>query len=171
MGEPVVEYEVLDGVGELNITSAGEGGVPMGRVENEWDLRLNELVPVHMTIGMGVGELNLDLRKVYLESLSVEMGVGELDIDLSRPWPIDLEVTIDCGIGEVTIRIPSSIGVEIEDHNFIGEVHAAGLIRRGNIYVNELHGKTPTTLRIRVETSIGEIHIITGEEEIPGIRT
>ena len=60
--EPGLNYEVVGDSGELSVHQRGlTEGIPTRDVRNEWDLRLNDVVPVDLTVQMGGGVGNLDL--------------------------------------------------------------------------------------------------------------
>jgi hypothetical protein len=54
--QPRVDYEVVGNSGDLTVQQQGLGeGIPTTDVRNEWDLRLNEKVPVDLAVQMGGG--------------------------------------------------------------------------------------------------------------------
>jgi hypothetical protein len=90
----------------------------------EWDLRLNEDVPMEMQVSMGAGRSDLRLGGLALTRLDVTRGAGEVvvdlsgstsltrlnvgggaggvAVDLSGTWQQDLEATIEGGLGKRT---------------------------------------------------------------------
>jgi len=148
---------------------------------NEWGLKLNEDVPMDMTIGLGAGRSNLALGTLALTSLNIEggagevdldlsnseslsrldfdMGAGEVTIDLSGDWNNDLDARLTGGLGEVTLRLPSDVGVRVNVETGIGGVDASGLTKDGNIYTNDAYGVSDVTLLIDLEAGVGQIHL------------
>lgn len=148
---------------------------------NEWDLNLNEDVPVEMRIDLGAGRSNLALGTLALTNLTVNGGAGEVDLDLSSSqslsrldfdmgaggvtidltgeWGKDLDARLTGGLGEITLRLPSNVGVRVEVQTGIGGVDASGLTKDGNIYTNDAYGVSAVTLLIDVEGGVGQIHL------------
>ena len=179
--KPVVEYTVNDGLGQLIIQQPKNRGTPRGNFSNEWDLRLNNNVPMDMKINLGVGEADIELSNLNLTSLYIEIGVGEVTLDLSDSRSItnldiemgigdalidltgirekDLNATIEGGIGELTLRLPNDVGVRGDAEKGIGDIKANNLNVDGNTYCNDIYGKTNVTLRFNIEIGVGDINL------------
>jgi hypothetical protein len=52
----------------------------------EWDLRLNDDLPMEMNVGLGAGRAALKLGSLSLTKLNVEVGAGEVVLDLTGDW-------------------------------------------------------------------------------------
>jgi hypothetical protein len=184
--KPIVSYEVNDGVGSLRVSQEGNfDGFPFSRnVTNEWDVRLNDDMPLDMTVTFGAGEghlnlatLNLrtltveggagladiDLGGSPLESLNVTSGVGETTVDLTGLWENDLTATITGGVGELTLRLPRNVGVRVQTQSGLGGVNANGLTQNGDIYTNDAYGESAVTLNLNVTGGVGGINLEPGE--------
>ena len=184
--KPVVSYEVEEGRGDLSVdmpdgewSSFGDG------VKYEWNLRLNDDVPIEMFVELGAGESHLDLSSLSLtrlkvmngagethvdvggnptlEKLNIYTGAGEVELDLTGRWDHDLDASIKGGVGEITVRLPSNVGVRVDASKGIGSIKADGFIKEGGDYVNEAYGKTAVTLSIDITAGIGEIRLETEE--------
>ena len=88
------------------------------------------------------------------------MGVGELNMDLRGAPKNDYGVSVHGGVGEATIYLPERVGVDAEVHGGIGGIHAPGLEKRGDRYVNAAYGHAKTTVELEVHGGIGAIHLI-----------
>ena len=189
--KPILLYDVEGSHGTLSVRMPEGQWSNFGRgVKYEWDLRLNDDVPLDMYIELGAGESHLDLASIHLERLKVTngagatsvdlggnptlrklniyTGAGEVELDLVGDWDHDLDASIKTGIGKITIKLPAGVGVRVDASKGIGSVKASGLHKEGGDYVNEAYGKTGATLSIDIEAGIGEINLeleeISGEE-------
>ena len=55
--KPDVSYSVSGGVGDLQVLQPDSGGVYLvGVVRNDWNLRLNDAVPINLVVNLGAGE-------------------------------------------------------------------------------------------------------------------
>jgi hypothetical protein len=150
--------EVKDSGVDVGITSL----VDLVEFRNEWDLRLNEDVPMEMIIDLGFGSSNLILGALTLTSLTINGGAGEVTIDLTGDWQKDLEARIMGGLGDIHLRLPADVGVRIEVDTGIGTVDASGLTRDGNTYTNDAYGVSDVTLQIHIGGGVGNIDVDLG---------
>ncbi len=180
--KPVVSYEVEAGRGDLSVrmprgqwSNFGEG------VKYEWDLRLNDDVPVDLYVELGAGESRLDLASLHLmrlkvmtgagethvdvggnptlTKLNIYSGAGEVELDLVGHWDHDLDASIKGGVGEITVKLPSDVGVRVDVSKGIGSIKADGFMKDGGDYVNDAYGKSGVTLSIDINAGIGEIRL------------
>lgn len=154
--EPRVESSVTNGVGQVTITQDSRS-VHMGRSQNDWNLHFNKDVPLELRIDMGAGQGNLHLRDVPITRLDLNIGAGQVDVDLTGDRKADLSVDIEGGVGQASIRLPKNVGVIAHASGGIGSIDVHGLKHDGDSYTNEAYGKSPTTIRLKVEGGIGQI--------------
>jgi hypothetical protein len=151
----------------------------------EWDLRLNDDVPIEMSIQMGAGTADLELGSLSLTSLDVNagagdvtvdlagavsltrlnvgIGAGQVTVDLTGDQQVDLDAEIKGGAGQATLRLPRDVGVRVDVETGLGKVNASGLKKDGDAYVNDAYGKSDVTLRIDVKAGLGAIDLELGE--------
>src|SRR3712207_3050425 len=85
--EPRVDYEVVGNSGELTVQQQGLGeGFPTTDVRSEWDLSLNDAVPVDLAVQMGGGVGNPDRDSITLRGLNLDVGAGASSVDLAGDW-------------------------------------------------------------------------------------
>ncbi|HLY17022.1 MAG TPA: toast rack family protein [Bryobacteraceae bacterium] len=158
-GKPEVQYDISGTQGTLTVRQPPHHGIG-GNDKNQWDLRLNEDVPMDVTVKMGAGQGRLDLGNTALHSLDVDVGAGEMKVDLTGHPRGDIDVRVRGGVGEATVRLPRRARLDVEAHGGIGEISARGLTKRGDRWVNEPTGESPATLHVNVSGGIGQINLI-----------
>lgn len=126
---------------------------------NEWDLRLNNDVPMNLNLDMGAGTSDLQLAGLSLTGLDVSLGAGESTIDLSGGWASDLDATIDAGAGDISIRLPRDVGVRVEVVAGLGTIDAPGLTQVGNVYTNDAYEASDVTLQVAIKAGVGRINL------------
>lgn len=156
---PRVDYNVASGVGQLSI-SQDDQSTHFGVSHNEWNLHFANDVPLELKIEMGAGQGNFRLRDLPLTRLDLEMGAGQVDVDLTGDRKKDLDADLEGGVGQASIRLPKNVGVIVRASGGIGAVSARGLKHDGDEYTNDAYGKTPATIRLKVEGGVGEISLI-----------
>jgi predicted membrane protein len=112
---------------------------------------------MELKIDMGAGQGNLHLRDVPLTRLDLNIGAGQVDVDLTGDRKVDLTADIEGGVGQANIRLPKNVGVIVHASGGIGSIDAHGLKHEDDTYTNDAYGKTPATIRLKVEGGIGEI--------------
>jgi hypothetical protein len=157
--KPEVHYSSAAGRGALTITQPGSSS-SLTHTSKEWDLHLNNGVPMELQINLGGGEARLDLGSLTLRDLEVQVGAGELNLDLRGTPKKSYEVRIQGGAGEATLRLPSSVGVEAKVQGGIGEVNASGFHQDSSRYFNDALGKSNVTIHLDVQGGVGEIKLI-----------
>jgi hypothetical protein len=158
--KPEVNYDVTGDAGELSVEQGSGEDVPVGgEVRNEWDLHLNDDVPIDLSVEMGAGESDLDLDSLTLTGLDLQMGAGKTTVDLTGDYDRDLSATIEGGVGEATVRLPGAVGVKVNAEGGLGAINAQGLQREGDAYVNDAYGDSDVTLDVDVRGGVGRINL------------
>jgi hypothetical protein len=158
--EPGVDYEVVGDSGELSVHQRGlTEGIPTRDVRNEWDLRLNEELPVDLTVQMGGGVGNLDLDSLTLTGLNLDVGAWATTVDLTGGWERDLSAVVRGGAGEVTLLLPSQMGVRVNAGTRLGRIKADGLRKQGEAFVNDAYGGSDATLQVDITGGVGQINL------------
>lgn len=179
--QPEVHYTVSHDLGHLRVSQPAYRNplpVNLGDIRYEWDLRLNSGVPMDLSVTMGAGEGDLvlsgllldsfdfkggaggiliDLRGSSLGDLDVALGAGDVTVDLSGLWLQDVAATIKGGLGRVTLILPGSSGVRVTTQGMLSRINAPGLANDGGVYTNGAYGHSDVTMRIDIESGIGEI--------------
>lgn len=126
---------------------------------NEWDLRLNNDVPMNLSLDMGAGPSDLQLAGLSLTGLDIRLGAGKSTVDLSGGLTRDLDVNINTGAANITVRLPRDVGVRVEVEAGVGRIEASGLRHDWNVYTNEAYGTSEVTLQINIVAGIGQINL------------
>jgi len=126
---------------------------------NEWDLRLNNDIPMNLSLDIGAGTSDLQLADLSFTSLDIMLGAGKSTVDLTGGWTHDVNVTVDSGAANIALRLPKDIGVRVEIEAGPHTIEASGLTQDGNVYTNAAYGSSGVTLQIDLEIGIGQIKL------------
>ena len=157
--KPQVHYRSFAGRADLSVRQP-EGSRHFGNSKYDWDLRLNDEIPMDVLVHFGAGEARLNLGSLNLRSLEVDMGVGEINLDLRGTPRRDYEVRIRGGVGEATVHLPTDAGIYAIAQGGIGEIKVRGLRQEGRHWVNDLYGNAKTQIRVDVRGGIGGINLL-----------
>lgn len=160
--KPEVNYTVTGGVGELKVSQPSSSGASVAKdIRYDWNIQLNNDIPVDLRTILGAGDGNLRLGGMSLTDLKVQSGAGNATLDFSGVWKRDLNASVDAGIGDLSIVVPRYTGTAINVSQGIGSIEiGSGLKSQGGAYVNDAYGKTATTLRINIRAGIGKIRLM-----------
>jgi hypothetical protein len=144
--------------GELRISQGETQGFGVG-VESRWDLRLNEGVPLDVTAKLGAGEAELNLGELNLRNLQVGIGAGQVHVDLRGTPKQSFGVRIEGGVGETVVYLPRSVGISATAAGGLGSISVNGLEKRGERWVNAGHESDAVQITVDVKGGIGEIRL------------
>lgn len=156
---PTVDYVVGGDEGELTIEQPEVETVRLDSYRYEWDLRLNEDVPMTLDVALGAGKSEIDVSALSITSVDLEMGVGAVTVDLTGDRRRDVDVRIRGGVGEATVLLPDDVGVRASVSGGLGDVEANGMQRDGNSYVNDAYGESEATIALDIEGGVGGIEL------------
>jgi len=156
-GAPKVDYSIAGTTGDLRISQDDNDNHIRTTSDNHWTVHFANDVPIEIKIDMGAGHGNLRLRDIDVTRLNLDMGAGQVDVDLTGDRKSNLTADIEGGVGEANIRLPKNIGVIVNASGGIGTIDAHGLKHDGDEYTNELYGKSPVTIHLKVEGGVGRI--------------
>ena len=160
--KPDVRYNASGDRGTLTIEQPSGRHNYRGRTRNNWDIRLNNHVPMHMDINMGAGRANLIFAGLNLNQFNLNAGAGEADIDLDGAWQHDLNASIHGGVGKLTLHLPGDVGVRARVQGGLGAIHASGFTKKGDTYINSFYGGSKVNLYINIQGGIGEVNLLMG---------
>jgi hypothetical protein len=158
-------YTVTGEQGTLTFAHASPDVVPRferaPQFRSKSAIKLNNDVPLVLSVAMGVNEGHLQLDGLNLYQLNLATAVGNAEIDLRGEWQRSFAVLIEGGFGETRVRLPSNTGVRVRfgEEEDGSKIKMAGLTRADNSYVNDAWGKTMATLELTIEADEGEIRL------------
>ncbi len=159
-GIPRVDYTVSGSTGDLRVSQDDSDSHIRTTSDNHWTLHFANDVPLEIKIEMGAGRGNLRLRDIQISRLNLDIGAGQVDIDLTGDRKSDLTADIEGGVGEANIRLPKNVGVIVNASGGLGTINAHGLKHDGDEYTNDLYGKSPVTIHLKVEGGVGTITLM-----------
>lgn len=140
-------------------------GMPKGasspmfaNTKNNWTITLPKGVATDLSLELGVGTSDVDLRGLDLTALEVLTGVGETTVDLSGPRTTGLSGRVEAGIGELTLRLPSNVGVRIiSQKSGVGHLSAKGFTESGADFTNAAWSGTGPKIDIELVRGVGDV--------------
>ena len=157
--KPVVRYTPSSFRSQLSIEQpAVHSAGPSFRYE--WNLRLNNQLPLEVVTNLGAGNADMNLGGLNLRHVEVHMGVGNLDMNLRGNPQRDYDVEIHGGVGNATVRLPSTVGIVADASGAIGHIEARGLEKQAGRWVNRASTTAKVNIHLDVKGGIGNITLI-----------
>jgi len=157
--KPEVRYSATGFRGELSVEQPS-GSPTAKNSRNEWNVRLNDSVPMDLVVKFGAGEAKLNLASLSLRSVQVEMGAGTLEMDLRGQPKRDYDVRIRGGVGEATVRLPRDAGIQANATGGLGSINVRGLTKKeGDRYENDAYEHAKVRIHVDVKGGIGNINL------------
>jgi len=157
--KPEVEYTN----GTLVVRQPDVRGLPtlqgISDYRNEWGLRLNDEVPMGLSVDVGAGTSVLQLAGLSLTRLDITLGAGIYTVDLSGDWARDLDVTINAGAAEVSVQLPKNIGTRVKVEEGPHLIEAPSLAQDEDGYTNAAYGASDVTMQVDIKAGIGRINL------------
>jgi hypothetical protein len=153
--KPIIERSP----GKLRISQGDSTGFGVG-AESRWDLRLSDGVLLDVVAKLGAGEAELALGELNLQSLQVGIGAGQVHVDLRGAPKQSYGVRIEGGVGETVVYLPRSVGISATAAGGLGSISVNGLEKRGERWVNAGHENDSVQITVDVKGGIGEIRLL-----------
>ncbi len=173
--KPAVRYDEMDGHGCLTVIQPPEpDGVYLGVKRNEWNIRLNDRMPMSLGLSAGGGDLTVDFDGTNLTALTLDTGSGSAKIVLHGDHPLLQSAAMDAGSGDLQdSRLDGSFplletvsantgGGNIDDLALTGTFAVLAEVKissgSGNIS-SDLSGTWQTDAAVNVSTGAGDIDL------------
>ncbi len=104
--------ETADHVQKVGLETTGNWNF-WGRHANNFDLALNNDMPLSLTLGTGATDMTIDLTTINATNVSIDTGASDVKLimgdkpDLSR-------VSVDAGASSISITLPKTVGAKID---------------------------------------------------------
>ena len=133
--------------------------LPLGsRRQEAWDVTVRPAFPVEITVALGVGDAEMDLRGLSLTRLDVRGGVGTYDVTLSERG--SYAVTVNGGIGDIRLTVPEGVAARVRVDQGLGAVEIDERFEReGRFYYTPGYDEAAERLDIDIDGGIGAITV------------
>jgi hypothetical protein len=157
--KPVIEHRSNTSGGELTISQGDTRGFAIGNSVSRWELRLNNGMPLDIVGKLGAGEAQMNLGALTLRGVDIGIGAGEVHVDLRGTPKQSYSVRINGGVGETVVLLPRTVGITAMAAGGLGTISVNGLEKRGDRWINAGHENDSVQITVDVKGGIGEIQV------------
>ncbi len=158
---PEVTHSTTGGEGYLLLQHPTTllGFFHLGPIRNAWDIKLNNTLPIELSIKMGAGRSNLKMGWLNLQNLDIKGGAGELVLDLTGRWNTNCIINVEMGVGSLHLILPDKAGVRLHPQTGIGTIDTGPLIQQNDAYINRHFEEADVILDISLKSGIGPVTV------------
>lgn len=159
-GEPIQRKSVSGDTATLDIEQP-QGSISIGPTRGpDWNLHLNNGIPIRLNVDAGVGETRLDLRQLKLTDLALNAGVGSVTVQ----FPENAGMTtakVNGGVGGLEVIIPTGVEARITTHSGLGGTDVDRRFQKqgNNMYQSAGYSGAKNKLDLDVDVGIGGVDI------------
>jgi hypothetical protein len=168
--KPKIEYNVVGSQGKLIVRQPREVGIVGPNARNEWDLAINEDIPMDLRIDMSSGNCDFNMDSSRLKTLEIDSSSGNVDATLIGNQSLLQEVNIDLSSGAASLDLsgdyPSLSTLVIKsssgnvDADLTGNYSALSSVdldlSSGNVFA-DLTGNWENDAQVELAASSGQI--------------
>lgn len=103
--KPKIEYNVVGSQGKLIVRQPREEGIVGPNARNEWDLTVNEDIPLNLSIDMNSGNCDFNMDSSLLKTLEIDSSSGNVYAALLGNQSLLKEVNIDMSSSAVSLDL------------------------------------------------------------------
>ena len=126
----------------------------------DWNLVLNEEIPLSLQIKGGASEIRLNLTNLKVNDLDLQTGANSTVIRLPENAG-HTRVRVSTGVSSLKINVPEGVGARIATQGGITSIHVDSrkFPKRGNIYESVDFDKYANKIDMKLESGVGSVEV------------
>jgi hypothetical protein len=152
-------YIVQSDRGIFNLETSGYNFVYINRFDvSNWNLRVNNQIPLEVQTRHTIGNQTIDLRPLQVEEVDLKNVLGNALIYL--PERSTLEGNLSSVIGDLAVVVPDGVDTRLKIDTGITSVSFPdGFIREGDYIYSSENARNNPTIDIDLEQTLGSVRI------------
>jgi hypothetical protein len=127
----------------------------------DWDLRLNDTIPLSLKIDSGASASTLDLTNLKVVDLDIDTGASSTEVSLPANAG-NTRVDIDSGAASLNLHVPAGVAARIRVKSGIASVNVdSNRFPRqdGGLYESSDYATAANRADITIDTGVGSVEI------------
>ncbi len=159
---PKMRYKVIDREGLLELTEeGGRDGFrfrPSGK-DHSWDLRLNNEIPLALTIKTGASSNYLDLS--FLKVTYLELDTGASNSEIKFADSVSIRAKIHAGASVIKLLIPQTIGTRIKADPPLtsSNLMELGFRKEKDVYTSKNYPTAETRVDLDLDVGVSSLSV------------
>lgn len=138
------------GTASLHFSPRGEAFTPFSEQKNEYEILLNESLPVTITASTAFSTCFFDLSNLKVQELELNGGLSSTEITFGET---NTKVVLGMGLSTVKIHVPETVGVRVTGPGFASLLVPPNWIKTDDGYKSPNYDSA--SYRIEIECSMG----------------
>jgi hypothetical protein len=125
----------------------------------DWDLRLNETIPLELEFETGASRSQIDLSDLLVRDLKLETGASDTEVTLPARAGLT-RVKIESGAARVVVRVPGGVAATIRSESGLArvDIDRTRFVQTGDHrYESPDYAAAVNKADIRIETGVGTV--------------
>lgn len=126
----------------------------------DWDVRLNDAIPISLDLETGASEARLDLSELKVNKINLKCGASSTKLNLPANAGQTL-VSIEAGAASVEIQIPTNVAARIHSRGGLSQLSLdkQRFPRSGDVYQSLDYDTAENKADIDVQMGVGSVAI------------
>ena len=167
----VIDYEVRDGYGTLNMDfqeREGVGELRLGTAHYEsaddagvdWRVDLTRNIPLAISVRAAASGVDLDLRRLKVTELTLDLDAGNCEVRLPETAG-DTRVQVDVNVANVEIDIPDDVAARIQIDSGLSliDVDRSRFPREGGYFQSPDYETAANRIDMVIECDVGRVKV------------
>jgi hypothetical protein len=152
--------QMVEGRLEASLRGAHQSWVFWPGDSQDWDVHLNDTIPLSLKLDSGASASILDLSGLKIKDLDIDTGASSTELTLPTENS-DTHVEIDTGASSFEVSIPSGVAASIRVKSGIASVKVDARFPRvdGGLYRSADYDTSTNRVDLTISTGVGSIEI------------
>ena len=130
------------------------------RNRERWIVKLNESIPVNLTLDAGGAQVRLDLADIVLNKLDLETGAADIDVILGAKSS-EITCDVNCGAASIDMVIPAGAGLRIDRESALSSFSTGDLelVEQGNLMETPDFDAHSVRILLKIESGVSSLRI------------
>lgn len=126
----------------------------------DWDIRLNQEIPVSLELETGASEARLDLGELQVDRLSLKCGASSVKLYLPKNAG-QTSATVEAGAASIDVQIPVGVAARIRSRGGLSRLSLdeKRFPRFGDIYQSADHDSAANKIDLDIQMGVGSVSI------------
>lgn len=126
----------------------------------DWEIALNEELPLDLRFETGAGEASLDFSTVQVKNLRLQTGASSTRVKLPENAG-HTTMKVEAGVASVSIQVPEGVAANIQSVSGLSSINVDQnrFPKKNGSFISEDYQTAQNTVEIRIETGVGSVKI------------
>lgn len=139
------------------------------RDRERWIVKLDETIPVNLSLDAGGAQVRLDLADIVLNKLDIETGAADVDLILGAKSP-EVHCNVSCGAASIDMVIPAGAGLRVDRESAMSSFSTGDieLVESGKYKESPDFDKRNVRIFLTIDAGVSTLRIRQSDESKAG---